>query len=1347
MIDPHIGSRVSNVTTKPPLPRVGRRIRPRHGDGVRRIKNKMKNRRKYTLSPGAYSDANITSDSEFDILFSEDDDGSLRDHPIARGIPNGDNRFKIFGRHSYSTPDLGSLIVEAQVNENRRTRSTSVTPNVARSLRRTEENNPKKARKYMIPSASSSMEGTMASSNFGSQNSNRMFSRHSYSACDLQSALLLEMQLNSLPRRSASVTPNSSGHGFGEFKWPKCQAQPVSSNDTVQNYFQKAKQSKRSSTNSIRRSGSYGHFDDSAISSNNANQNHNKIPRRHSYSVFQLGCEILLNMPTDEGLTSGSSSVPQNGAFGYGFEDPNMRTVHSQSYSHSPELDTLNAMLFPLQPIQRPDGFSFLDDSFVSRTTGNRFQDHNTLPRRHSYGFFELGCEILLNPPIEESLPKRPVSVTPNPEQCRNRKSKRGKNSSQYLHKSNGPSSWDDSVISHNTGNNQNGDRNLRRHSYSAFELGCALLFEMQKDECLTRRSASVTPNPQIVLGLGEQNKTKFQTRPNSSRSQNHGTMDDSVVARNKGSRGQDMLPRRHSYSVFQLGGDILLNMPHDECLTGQSSFLAPNDSIGYGFGEQQNSIFHIKQSPCHSPPTEHRHHHPHTLHHHPHALHHNGVPLPPTGSVNRFGLSSDAGHDFSNTFIDKSKWHGSMDDSAVLRSMNNQNQNTAPRRHSYSAFDLGRALLEMQLDESLKRSYASPAPNFASGHGLGEFPQSNFQNKPNPSSSERNFKRDNMPLRNDGYGTFDDSFVSRNTGNHNQNQENNRRRHSYSALELGCALLLDMHLEENKRRQRSASVTPGSMLHRFEEPRNSKVHLQPRNGPLPPAHPVHGFGSSNNSFYDNRHRGSLDDSVVPHGRGNRKRNRNLTRNSYSVSDLTSASLQMHVEEGLMSKSASVGQGLGELDWLKFQTGTGSSSQDVGYVDHSQLPHKKRKKVNRHKANRNKKALQSANNGETDYWYDSFDDSVYSNDTGSRNRYAMFSRNSQSANDLGSVLLEMHLDDSVRNRSKSLTPNPSLGYNSQEEKWSKSQSYKPSPSHSPTEKNKSVHHPETENYKKHLPPLIPTKDADTSSHIMRADTCSMCSERMDARSLDGSTYTEMEVDGIVETVKRKAEDDVRCMRLLQSELEAERNAATIAANHAMNMITRLQQEKASLQMEALQYLRMMEEQAEYDMEALQKANELVEEKENEIQDLLDELEQYRMRYGDISMASINVPVIIFENEKRYILESLSTLEKKLHELSNSGDHLNDENSFLTPKDSAVPNGLFDKSQEIDLATVEHELLEIKEKIEGLQADIELVKHACNTLHANEGLDFIQEITHQLQDLRRIMLDKRCISSN
>jgi len=49
-----------------------------------------------------------------------------------------------------------------------------------------------------------------------------------------------------------------------------------------------------------------------------------------------------------------------------------------------------------------------------------------------------------------------------------------------------------------------------------------------------------------------------------------------------------------------------------------------------------------------------------------------------------------------------------------------------------------------------------------------------------------------------------------------------------------------------------------------------------------------------------------------------------------------------------------------------------------------------------------------------------------------------------------------------------------------------------------------------------------------------------------------------------------------------AELEEERSAAAIAANQMMAMINRLQEEKAAIQMEALQYQRMMEEQSEYD---------------------------------------------------------------------------------------------------------------------------------------------------------------------
>lgn len=119
-------------------------------------------------------------------------------------------------------------------------------------------------------------------------------------------------------------------------------------------------------------------------------------------------------------------------------------------------------------------------------------------------------------------------------------------------------------------------------------------------------------------------------------------------------------------------------------------------------------------------------------------------------------------------------------------------------------------------------------------------------------------------------------------------------------------------------------------------------------------------------------------------------------------------------------------------------------------------------------------------------------------------------------------------------------------------------------------------------------------------------------------SLDGSTVSEIEGESAIDRLKRQVEHDKKIMVALYKELEEERNASAVAANQAMAMITRLQEEKAALHMEALQCVRMMEEQEEYDVEALQKANELLAEKEKEIQDLEAELEVYRKTIGDLS---------------------------------------------------------------------------------------------------------------------------------
>lgn len=118
-------------------------------------------------------------------------------------------------------------------------------------------------------------------------------------------------------------------------------------------------------------------------------------------------------------------------------------------------------------------------------------------------------------------------------------------------------------------------------------------------------------------------------------------------------------------------------------------------------------------------------------------------------------------------------------------------------------------------------------------------------------------------------------------------------------------------------------------------------------------------------------------------------------------------------------------------------------------------------------------------------------------------------------------------------------------------------------------------------------------------------------------SVDGSVASEFDFTDVstVDQLKSALKDERRALNALYGELEEERSASSIAANQTMAMITRLQQEKASMQMEALHYQRMMEEQSEYDQEALQLLNDLVMKKEKEKQELEKELEMYRKRDG------------------------------------------------------------------------------------------------------------------------------------
>ena len=103
----------------------------------------------------------------------------------------------------------------------------------------------------------------------------------------------------------------------------------------------------------------------------------------------------------------------------------------------------------------------------------------------------------------------------------------------------------------------------------------------------------------------------------------------------------------------------------------------------------------------------------------------------------------------------------------------------------------------------------------------------------------------------------------------------------------------------------------------------------------------------------------------------------------------------------------------------------------------------------------------------------------------------------------------------------------------------------------------------------------------------------------------------------LQQIKKQVRIDHKTLMKLSMELDEERSAAAVAANNAMAMITRLQAEKASVQMEALQYQRMMEEHVEYDKEAIKMLNDLLAKRDERITVMESELESYREKYGEI----------------------------------------------------------------------------------------------------------------------------------
>ncbi|CAN8324321.1 unnamed protein product, partial [Cochlearia groenlandica] len=111
----------------------------------------------------------------------------------------------------------------------------------------------------------------------------------------------------------------------------------------------------------------------------------------------------------------------------------------------------------------------------------------------------------------------------------------------------------------------------------------------------------------------------------------------------------------------------------------------------------------------------------------------------------------------------------------------------------------------------------------------------------------------------------------------------------------------------------------------------------------------------------------------------------------------------------------------------------------------------------------------------------------------------------------------------------------------------------------------------------------------------------------------------------IEILERVVGEERAARAALAIELEKERNAAASAADEALGMILRLQEEKACIEMEARQYQRMIEEKSAFDAEEMSLLKEILLRREKEKHFLKKEVDTYRQLFLENEQTLPNTP--------------------------------------------------------------------------------------------------------------------------
>ncbi|GAV67681.1 Zein-binding domain-containing protein [Cephalotus follicularis] len=161
---------------------------------------------------------------------------------------------------------------------------------------------------------------------------------------------------------------------------------------------------------------------------------------------------------------------------------------------------------------------------------------------------------------------------------------------------------------------------------------------------------------------------------------------------------------------------------------------------------------------------------------------------------------------------------------------------------------------------------------------------------------------------------------------------------------------------------------------------------------------------------------------------------------------------------------------------------------------------------------------------------------------------------------------------------------------------------------------------------------------------------------------------ELGLDGIklnaIRVLEQALQEEHAARSALYLELEKERSAAASAADEALAMILRLQEEKALIIMEKKQYQRMIEEKSAYDAEEMNILKEILVRREREKHFLEKEVEAYRRTlFGNEQLDSVIHDMVDAVGQRTSSLYSSEDPMPMLHRISEFfGEKQKDKNA-------------------------------------------------------------------------------------